>query len=84
MQGKGLLPVCTCQGLLEPSHYLAERLLPLWTMGTAETAVLFIYPGIISFVRVKFIFFLCGMDIAEAFSILKNVNNPDRKIVQVM
>lgn len=43
-----------------------------------------IYPGIISFVRVKFIFFLCGMDIAEAFSILKNVKNPDRKIVQVM
>lgn len=78
-QRKGFLPVCTCRSLLEPSHYLAGRLLPLLTMGTVGTAILFIYPGIFSFVGVEFILFLCGKDIAEAFYILKNVNNPDRK-----
>lgn len=78
-QRKGFLPVCACPGFLGASHYLAGRLLPLLTMGTVGTAVLLIYPGIFSFVGVEFILFLCGMDIAEAFSILKNVNDPDRK-----
>lgn len=78
-QRKGFLPVCTCRSFLGASHYLAGRLLPLLTMGTVGTAVLLIYPGTFSFVGVEFILFLCGMDIAEAFSILKNVNDPDRK-----
>lgn len=78
-QRKGFLPVCTCRGFLGASQYLAGRLLLLLIMGTVGTAVLLIYPGIFSFAGVEFILFLCGMYIAEAFSILKNVNDPDRK-----
>lgn len=78
-QRKRLLPVCTCRTFLGIPHYLAGRLLPLWTMGTIGIIVLFIYPGTFSFVSAEFILILSGVDIAEAFSILKNANYSDKK-----
>lgn len=70
-QRKGFLLVCKCRSFLGTSHYLAGRLLPLWTMGTAGIIGLFICPGTCSLAGAEFIFYLSGMDIAEAFSILK-------------
>lgn len=70
----------TCRTFLGISHYLAGRLLPLWTIGIIGIIVLFIYPGTFSFVSAEFILILSGVDIAEAFSIFKNVNYSDRKI----
>ena len=43
-QRKGFLLVCKCR-ILGTSHYLAGRLLPLWTMGTAGIIGLFICTG---------------------------------------
>lgn len=78
-QRKGFLPVCKCRSFLGASHYLAGRLLPLWTMGTVGIVGLFICPGTCSFIGAEFIFYLSGIDIAEAFSILKNVNGYENR-----
>lgn len=71
-QRKGILPVCICRSSLSLSCYLAGRLLPLWTLGTAGMAALVLAPGMVSFVGAEILVYLSGADIGEAFSLLKD------------
>lgn len=69
---RGILPVCICRSCLRRSHYLAGRLLPLWTLGAAGMAALVLAPGRLSFAGAELLVYLSGADIGEAFSLLKD------------
>lgn len=69
---RGILPVCICRSCLSRSHYLAGRLLPLWTFGSAGMAALVLAPGRLSLAVAEIMIYLSGADIREAFSLLKD------------